>query len=244
MLEQIVASHDLAVDDGINALLLGVTPEITQMRWPEHTHLTAVDRNTGMIGAIWSGYASPEKSVTCGDWLKLPFTDAAFNTVAGDGCFTLQSYPDGYTTLFTSIHRILVAGGLFVTRYFLRPEIGESSEAVFADLYAGKIGNFHILKWRLAHALHGSIEDGVKLADIWNSWHQQGIDMQSLANKLGWSVESIRTIDVYRNVNTCYTFPTLSEIRALSNDGFRETDIHYGDYELGERCPTVSYLAR
>jgi hypothetical protein len=52
--------------------------------------------------------------------------------------------------------------------FFLRPEKGEKTDSVFDELRAGRIGNFHIFKWRLAMSMHGAIEDGVRLGDIWD----------------------------------------------------------------------------
>jgi hypothetical protein len=65
-------------------------------------------------------------------------------------------------------HRVLRPGGLFSHRFFLRPERGEKTDSVFDELRAGRIGNFHIFKWRLAMSMHGAIEDGVRLGDIWD----------------------------------------------------------------------------
>jgi len=214
------------------------------MAWPAHTRLTAADRNLGMIREVWPGFPAPNDGIVCTDWLQLPFADGVFNTVVGDGCFTLLAYPDAYRGLLASIRRVLEPGGLFVMRYFLRPETGESSEQVFSDLRAGRIGNFHVFKWRLAQALHGTIEEGVRLADIWNAWHRQDFDIDGVALEQGWRLESILTINAYRDVDAYYTFPTLQEVRAVMNDWFEETGIYYGDYELGERCPMVTYRAR
>jgi len=239
-LEQAVSARSEAV----HALLLGVTPEIAAMRWPPRTRLTATDRNLGMIRTIWPGTQAPKKGVACADWLRLPFADGTFDMVVGDGCFTLFSYPEDYRALAASIRRVLKQSGLFCMRYFLRPDTPEDIEQVFDDLHNGDIGNFHVLKWRLAQALHGGIEQGVRLANVWDTWHRQGLDVDTLAREQGWTPESILTINAYRGVDTYYTFPTLREIRAVMDDWFAETGIYYGNYELGERCPMVTYRAR
>lgn len=225
------------------ALLLGVTPEIAAMRWPPHTALTAVDRNPAMIRTVWPGFPRPGEGALCADWTRLPFADAAFDMVLGDGCFTLQAYPDGYRRLLLSIRRVLEVDGLLVMRHFLRPDQAEPTAQVFADLLAGRIGNFHIFKWRLAQSLHGCIEQGVRLADIWDAWLAADIDAAALAAQLDWRVETIRTLEAYRGVQTRYTFPRMDELRALSADVFTESRVELGGYELGERCPTITYHA-
>jgi hypothetical protein len=123
-------------------------------------------------------------------------------------------------------------------RYFVRPERSETQGAVVDDLWQGRIGNFHIFKWRLAMALHGSLEEGVRLGDIWSAWHEAVPDPARLAARLGWRKEVINTISNYRDVDTCYSFPTLEEARALVGD-FEIVSTRIPDYELGQRCPTL-----
>lgn len=226
---------------GPQAVLLGVTPEIAAMHWPVGTRLLAVDRCQAMIADVWQAPALAHAEVQCGDWLDLPLPDRSQDLAVGDGCFTLLPYPDGYSALFGSLRRVLRGDGLLVMRFFVRPPQAESSGQVFDDLLAGRIGNFHVFKWRLAMALHASSEAGVRLADIWDTWHNADIDPAELASRLGWTRDSIATIDVYRDVHTCYTFPTLDEVRAVAADSFHEQDCQVGDYELAERCPTLTF---
>ena len=87
-------------------------------------------------------------------------------------------------------------------------------------------------------ALHGSLEEGVRLGDIWSAWHEAVPDPARLAARLGWRKEVINTISNYRDVDTCYSFPTLEEARALVGD-FEIVSTRIPDYELGQRCPTL-----
>jgi hypothetical protein len=104
----------------------------------------------------------------------------------------------------------------------------------------GRIGNFHIFKWRLAMSLHGTLNEGVKPDDIYSHLINSDIDQDNLSLQLGWDKEVIDTINVYRGFNTRYTFPTPSEIRDHLNRYFIESNIVFPDYELGECCPTIS----
>lgn len=242
LLERLLRDWWAGRDTGApQALLLGVTPEIASMDWPAGTRLLAVDRCQGMIAGVWQAPALAQAEVQCADWLDLPLPDHSRDLAVGDGCFTLLPYPDGYQALFGSLRRVLRDDGLLVMRFFVRPPQAESGDRVFDDLLAGRIGNFHVFKWRLAMALHGSSEQGIRLADIWDAWHDAGIDTAALAARLGWMPESIATIDVYRDVQTRYTFPTLDEVRAIAADCFAEQSCHVGDYELAERCPTLTF---
>jgi hypothetical protein len=114
----------------------------------------------------------------------------------------------------------------------------ESVDCIVEDLRQKRIGNFHVFKWRLAMALHGPLEDGVRLGDVWDAWRDLVPDPQPLAADLGWPMEIINTIQNYRNVDTRYTFPTLDEARTLAV-GFDIVAVHVPAYELGERCPTL-----
>ena len=127
-------------------------------------------------------------------------------------------------------------------RYFTRPEKSESLAQVFDDLFAARIGNFHVFKWRLAMALHGPVEQGVAVGDIWEAFTDAVSDRDALAAQLGWTRASIDTIDAYREVRTPYIFPTLTEIKAASAPYFGELSMDVPYYELGERCPLVCYV--
>lgn len=223
------------------AVLLGVTPEIATMAWPAGTDLLAVDRCMGMVRGVWPFVRRADRGVVCGDWSRLPLADGSVALVVGDGCFTLLDYPDSYHALLDEVHRVLEIDGLFAIRHFCRPERQESAAAVFDDLFAGLIGNFHVLKWRLAMALHGTLEQGVAVGDIWTAFTQRVPDRDALSRQLGWSRAAVDTIDAYRGVATRYTFPTLAELRSVVEPQFAELSLDTGTYELGSRCPLICY---
>ena len=219
------------------ALLCGVTPEIAAMRWPPGTWLTAVDHSRPMVAGVWPGSSAPGAAV-CGNWLALPLAAASQDILVGDGCYSLLVGSARYAAFSTELRRVAADGALLLMRYFLRPERPEAQGAVIDDLHRGRIGNFHVFKWRLAMALHGSLEEGVRLGDIWNAWHEAVPDPARLAARLGWRVEVVNTISNYRGVDTRYSFPTLDEARRLVGD-FEMVSMHTPDYELGARCPTL-----
>jgi SAM-dependent methyltransferase len=228
----------------IRAVLLGVTPEIAIMRWPSHTRLLAVDRNMAMIRNVWPGSKVPGAKVVCARWAAMPIADGSCDVVISDGCFCLLAYPDGYSTLFQEIRRVLKPGGILVTRNFVRPNVPEKVEAVLKDLWERRIGNFHVFKWRLNMALHSDISNGVRHAEVWNAWHKAVPDPAILVSELNWPLEAISTIDCYRDNDACRTFPTVNELREALSPYFVETDRFFPDYELGERCPIMNLQVR
>jgi hypothetical protein len=238
VLEQTVADwHARTKTAAPRALLCGVTPEVARMCWPDGTWLTAIDRSRPMIAGVWPAAAAPGAAV-CGDWFALPLADASQHLLVGDGCYSLLTGRAQYAAYTAELRRVAHAGGLLAMRYFLRPERAETVGGVIDDLWRRRIGNFHIFKWRLAMALHGSLEQGVRLRDIWDAWHAAVPAPAELAARLGWSPAVVNTIHNYRGVETCYSFPTLAEACELAGD-FRIVATHMPPYELGERCPTL-----
>lgn len=238
ILEQAVADwHANAGLPTPRGLLCGVTPEIARMRWPGHTRLTAVDRSLPMIAGVWPAADAPGAAV-CGDWLALPLPGESQDLLIGDGCYSLLVGRDRYAAFAAELRRVAAEGSLLAMRYFLRPLRSEPVGVVIDDLQQGRIGNFHVFKWRLAMALHGDLDEGVRLRDVWDAWHEAVPDPATLAVQLGWPQTVVNTIHNYRDVDTRYTFPTIDEARELIG-AFRVVATHEPDYELGERCPTL-----
>lgn len=219
------------------ALVLGVTPEIALMRWPAGIRVVAADQSWGMIRGVWPG-ASRGFPAACARWTALPFRDASTDVAIGDGCFSSLSGA-AYKVMAQSIRRVLRADGVLVMRYFNRPERPEPVPEVFADLFAGRIGSFFAAKWRLAMALHGTLDEGVRLGDVWDAWHAAVPEPDRLAKRLDWSLDKILMMDLYRDSGIRFTFPTLAEARAALQGDFEEIACRFPGYELGERCPTL-----
>jgi hypothetical protein len=226
------------------ALLLGVTPEIAQMSWPERMQLLAVDQSEGMVRAVWPGDTARRRAIV-GDWLALTGqTVAPFDLVLGDGVFSLFEYEAGYARLASSLAQLTRRGGLLNLRLFCRPEPQESLAQVFADVARGGIGNFHVFKWRLAMAVQGNATRGARLGDIWQAFRDGAGSVASLAAQTGWPESIIGTIDGYRDVNDRYSYSTEREVVDLLAPDFELVETWRPSYELGERCPHLSFRRR
>ena len=223
----------------LTALLLGVTPEIAHMHWPESSRLIAADYSSQMIRAVWTMQGQPGRLAISSDWRSLPLQDHEAGIVIGDGCFTLLPYPDGYQALAWELRRVLRDDGLLIIRFFVSAAEVTTAEDVHARLLAGEIGNFHIFKFRLAIALQQSAADGVCVGDVWESWNAQGHDIDALAAQLNWQPEVIRTIDAYRGMQARYTYPTVAEVETALSPWFEPLAQYNHDYEFGENCPTL-----
>jgi len=206
--------------------------------------LLAIDRSSAMIENVWPGNPLVHAKALCGEWTHMPIADQACDVVVGDGCFTVIRYPQEYEGVIRELRRVLKGDGLLAMRIFVRPDMPEPVGELFDDLWAGRIVNFHTFKWRLAMALHGDLAGGVRLADIWNAWNAAVPEPDVLAKRLDWPIETIHTIDVYRERDVRYTFPRLEELRRALSDHFTEVACVYPDYQMGDRCPTVGLKPR
>jgi hypothetical protein len=226
------------------ALLCGVTPEIALMPWPSGTRMTAVERSSEMIDVVWPGDVPNRRRALQGDWLTLPLPDRAFDIVIGDGCFISMHYPEGYRALAGRIARLLSADGLLLMRFFVQAQQKESAEDVFSDLESGKIASFHVFKWRLVMALQPDPRQGVKLDDIYLAWRRSGIDERALAERMGWSADAVRTIDLYQGKPNHFSFPTREQLVQVLQEHFDLLSLFSPGYELGECCPILALAPR
>ncbi|NTV97004.1 MAG: class I SAM-dependent methyltransferase, partial [Thiobacillus sp.] len=63
-------------------LILGVTPELYRLPWPDRSLVRAADRTPEMIEYVWPGAA---EAVLHSDWRELDVADASFDIVLCDG---------------------------------------------------------------------------------------------------------------------------------------------------------------
>jgi SAM-dependent methyltransferase len=223
----------------LRALVLGVTPELAALRWPAGTSLVALDKSQGMIDAVWPRErVPPGATARCADWLASPLDDASVDVVAGDGVLNVIPSLADAGRLCGEVGRMLAPGGRFVVRVFVAPDPQEPLAAIERDLWARRIGSFHVLKWRLLMAVQDPVSHSVCLGDAWTAWRGFCPDPRALTEKLGWAPEVVATIDAYRGAPTRFTFPTRLEAKAILAEAFEEIACHEHAYELGERCPT------
>lgn len=220
-------------------LLLGVTPELYRLPWPEGTDFLAADRNQAMVDCVWPG---PKEAVQRANWLELALPEASRDIVLCDGGLHLLAYPQEQQRLVRMLHAVLSNDGLCIFRLFAPAGRRESPEAVLNDLLSGTIPNLNILKLRLGMALMHSAEEGVELGTIWRTLHEAAPDLAALAARIGWQEEHLQVINTYCGSTARYHFVTSDEVSDLfcrEPGGFIVQSIHTPSYALGERCPTM-----
>lgn len=223
----------------LQAILLGVTPAIAQMRWPPNTFLTAVDNSLDMVRGVWPGNVAGCRVAVCANWLDLPLRPQSYDIVIGDGAMNCVRFPSDFRELSRSIHRVLCEEGVFILRAYTRPTPGEQPDEVFADLSRGAISSFHHFKFRLLMAMQETTEQGVVVDSVYRMWADCHIDVARMCERDGWDRDAVRTIELYRARDTVHTFPTLAELRSVLCDCFEEVSISAPSYDLSERCPVL-----
>lgn len=218
-------------------LILGVTPELWKLTWPDGADVRAVDRAVEMIEHVWPG---PASDAELGDWLDLPFPDGSVDIVVCDGGWHLLDR-SGQAQLATELARVVAPGGCFVARLFTPPAVAEEPEAVVTDLWRGAIPSLNHLKLRLGMAL-ADANRRTYLPDVWRFVHNLDPDLSSLAERLGWEVDHLAAIDAYRDADASYEWATIEDVvgQLCNGDtGFVPESVDSPAYLLGERCPTV-----
>ena len=225
---------------GAHAVVLGLTPEILACTWPADIALSAVDHSPALRPARGPPAKGPQNSrVVLADWCAMPIPSGTIDLVAGDGCYILQNFPEGYAALTREVRRVLRPAGRFLIRVFLRPDRLESVGDIARALAGGEIGSVHALKLRLLAALHGASGAGSRLDDVWQAWAPMSSQLPArLAGVSGWTAEEIVGIESYRGMDSRYFLPTLAELRQTLHAFFREVECARGRHELADRCPT------
>jgi hypothetical protein len=233
---EVVAAIAAAIDHHrANALLLGVTPELSGIA--ERT--TAVDWDKGMIAHIWPG-DTPARRAVLADWREMSFASHRFTAVIGDGSLNSVPYAE-WQRVFARLAELLLPGARLAIRVYETPDNCETVAQIRRDAIEGFGGGFHAFKWRLAMALAAERGDAeMPVARIHRAFEREFPDREALSRATGWSLDTIAEIDAYRGLATSYCFPTRSQTLRLMPSAFRNVRFESsGTYELSTACPIL-----
>ena len=223
-------------------LLLGVTPKLYRLPWPEGTDFVAADCSQAMIDTVWPG---PRNAARCCDWLSLDFPEGSRDIVLCDGGLHLLSYPQEQKKLVRSLHRILATGGLCIFRLFAMPAEKETPEAVLCDLRNLKIKNTNTLRIRLLMALQDNPEEGVALGNVYRTLMEGIDDLKQFQAMIGWTEEDTRPFHNFRGLQYRYHMLRLEQVMDMFSadpGGFRVHRICIPSYALGDSFPTIGFM--
>ncbi len=218
----------------IDALLLGVTPDIANMPWPDHTQLTALDSALPMVEAVWPGNISQKRWAACSSWQELPLAARSCDVVLGDGAINCVRYPIGCRSVLAEAARVLRDDGILILRCYVQPTIQERPEDVVASIFEQPDPSFHHFKFRLLMAMRGSAERGTAVDDVYRFWAAQRLNTVDVEARTGWDQTSIGTIEMYRESSTVHTFLDPAELEALLVELFEVISV---DAPHQETCP-------
>lgn len=222
------------------ALILGVTPELYRLTWPETATVYGADRTVEMIDYVWPGQ---REHVFHMNWLDLGQIGKKFDVILCDGGWHLLSYPEQQAGLAKVISELLKPGGRFLTRLFVPPAVSEPVADVLDSLLAGAIPSLNHLKIRLGTALQLSPVAGVRLGDVWNVVQRVMPDRGAFAERVGWDLRHLDAIDAYRGSDAHYHFVELSRVvDVFSRQAIPliAEEIYVPGYAMGSQFPLLS----
>jgi SAM-dependent methyltransferase len=227
----------------LRAVLLGVTPAIAAMKWPDSTRILAVDWAQGMVEHVWPRAGFPEHAhVVRADWRQLPLAPTSVDLVVGDGCYSAMGSLAGARQLNREVGRILKPGGWYCVRAFCRSDHATSIAALFAELEGGRVDNLDLFRWRLAMLVHGDSAEGVALGKVWRTWRDHVRDGPSEARC--WSADQRLNMARWEGVQARFAFPSLHELQALAEPSFDLVACEWPGYASAEHFPRLLMRAR
>lgn len=227
----------------LGVLVLGVTPEIVGLDWPNGTEITAVDRSEGMIEAFWPGDVPQQRRLVRGDWMSMPFEPDAFDFVLGDNVFNALDYPQRYRELAEVVGRILRPQGLFIVRVLCQAEPREDGYDIVEAYRAGQLTDYHQFRFRMMTASQPSAEEGLYTSkeSIDRTMEEHGVTMAEVYEKTGYRPpKPPPSVETAPMAPYKVTYPTADEFRRQVAHRFAIVDTRNGDHPLAHRTPVFA----
>jgi SAM-dependent methyltransferase len=223
----------------LRALLLGVTPGLARLRWPEGTSLVALDWSARMLGSVLPRTGTPDRTwAVQADWRELPLADQSCDVIVGDGCYTALGDRLSAELMNREMHRVLRPGGLACFRCFASHPRVPPVEDLLGSVSGGDRIPLDLFRWQLAIAVQGA-RWGVSLGEVWAAWHSRVTDGPALAERQGWTAAELNRVERWKNERARYAFPSLDDLRSLAAAHFELVDAEVPSYSLGDCFPRV-----
>jgi hypothetical protein len=223
----------------MQVLLLGVTPEIVNIRWPEGTFLTAVDRSEAMIRAFWVGDKPSHRRLVRADWFDMPFPAESFDLILADGAFNTQPFPDGYRKLAKCLTRLLKNSGQMSVRIFSQQDPKETPEDVLKYFLENDRLEMDMFTYRLATSLQVSPEQGIYVSkDVIEDYLiERGIPLADLYKKTNMTPPDVTPLPKELRDQNKVSYPTEGQFISAISEFFKVLDKSFGTHELAFRTP-------
>jgi hypothetical protein len=225
------------VGDRGKTLVLGVTPQLVSA----FTDVHAVDRELGMIEALWQGYPDT-KTVECLDWFDIPGEDR-YSAIVGDGSLNMVSWPYGCQILLEKMHQLLIPGGKLACRVFTCPDRPFNIEDLDHLASSKPSMGFDAWRSRLSHVLAQMMGPNIPVREMLRAFNYHWPDRQVLCENNRWDPDTISKImDAYSKSDLWTSFPTVSQwLSVIPADACDSMLIPTHGYELAEDFPILTF---
>ena len=220
---------------GARVALLGVTPALTQLSWPDGARILAVDANPTMVRSQWRAHPSVPSAVICANWQALPLPDKSLAAVAGDGSLNVLPYT-AYRDLFREVARVLAPENPFILRCFIRPDTRGDVEDITQDVAKRAFPNSAPFRLRLCMSL--AERDGtLDLGTLLERFNALFPDRTRLASMAGWPIEEVDRFDAGPGQQDRTHLPVLVRVGGVRRTAFCNPRSHARVIRSGRALP-------
>lgn len=236
-----LAAHVAALDLGdtpLHVLMLGVTPALFRLPWPEGTIVRAVDRSLPMIEHVWPG---PVGTADVGDWTRLPFEDARFDRIVSDGGLAFFG-PPSIEDARDELARVLRPGGLFVARLYVWDR-SQRIDRIVDEVERGAIATANEMRIRSWSALQVSLGEGLVLGEAFDAIVARVGSPERLIELTDLEPEQFVPFLASAGSALRYTmWPSDALIEAWTGSGhFELQSLTVPAHRLGALCPVLAF---
>jgi len=129
-------------------------------------------------------------------------------------------------------------------RCFCRPRSGLGIDALFDELFSGRIRNLDLFRWLLAIAVHGASATGVAVRAVWEQWAARVPDARARQARMGWSDDGLDNMERMATATMHYSFATLDELLGGTAPAFEVLERDTPGYAWAEFFPRIVLRAR
>lgn len=226
-------------------LILGATPELWELDWPDRNRVSMVDPDPERVHQIWPG---PEASRWVARWVTIGPSDGLFDIVLCDAGLQTLAYPNVQANLRRHLAAVMQKGSLLALRLIAPPAQRETTVGVAGELWAGNIADMSQLLIRLSHSLQQSPTVGVRDSAVWLKFCSLCKDWDLLLARTGWSPETIAIAERYRfsPVNQYFVSPgeVLGVFASAEGAPFEMVRLVTGGGPMAAQCPVMTLERR
>lgn len=233
---------ELLEKEKVNVLVLGVTPGIIRAPWPSNFALHAVDYDPEMIKALWLPDMDSIAEITCADWTDMPFPDAFFDLVVGDGSFCALPSLEEYPAVLREILRVKRADAAIISRFFMQSDpqpnlhqIVDLASGAMRDRYSGPdLRLFFLMAIAQPNAV---VDHRLAIPRILQDFG----DFDVFIGTLWPDADEAWKTRLMMNRDQRLNFPTFEQIKINADKFSLEMLDRYPNYTLGQFCPTIVF---